>query len=614
MTPEDNSRDLAMVTERLEKHAALIAPRILTQVCRDPNSAAYGSFDRDWWHYRIRDFPSVILQQGAYAVWLAGHLDAFAACRDDLARLAAAGCGFWNTRAVRRGAFEEYYPWEHGYAPLAFSTLAVMKLADAGVISAGEIHSGARVAARQLTRQFESEAANQQVAGLAALAWIGKVFTDLVEPDAFAVLAQKTLALQTAEGWFMEYGGPDLAYLSVALDCLWDLYDATGEERYVQAAERALAYMAPYVLLFGASIGMHNARNTDYILPYGLSRLAVHGTGQSSRLAASVLASLYESLPSPDHFARAIDDRYHSHYSGHSMIRAYLCLSGKIFRESNRPRMTGDAIQPAKEKIGMSAMFMRGNFQDAQQVGRGPLAEPSEKAAHPEGSPYRSEAEIVSPMRAARSESNLNEPDSRAELMLPACGHYLKRGPAGEVAMLLSLRKGGIFTAFLGGKRVSDYGWHVSVGSRQFVNHWWSDQWTWKRDGNSFIICGRLIPHRETLSTPFKHFVLRILSFFLGDRIIPALKRLLIFKNQTSPYPFERVVTVEPRRIIVRDKIGSLPSGAVVIPAPRSSKRHVSSADSYHREDLRLADDACCRRTQGIVQGVFTAETSYDFI
>jgi len=95
--------DLSTVIERLGTHAAFIAPRILTQVCRDPNSAAYGSFDRDWWHYRIRDFSSVILQQGAYAIWLASRLDALADCRDDLARLAAAGCRFWNARAIRRG-------------------------------------------------------------------------------------------------------------------------------------------------------------------------------------------------------------------------------------------------------------------------------------------------------------------------------------------------------------------------------------------------------------------------------------------------------------------------------------------------------------------------------
>ena len=40
----------------------------------------------------------------------------------------------------------------------------------------------------------------------------------------------KTLNHQSVDGWFMEYDGPDLGYLSVSLDGLWDLYDVTKNE------------------------------------------------------------------------------------------------------------------------------------------------------------------------------------------------------------------------------------------------------------------------------------------------------------------------------------------------------------------------------------------------
>ena len=107
--------------------------------------------------------------------------------------------------------------------------------------------------------------------------------------------------------------------------------------------------------------------------------------------------------------------------------------------------------------------------------------------------------------------------------------------------------------------------------------------------------------------------MLRVLSLMLGDRLIPMLKARLIFKAQRSPYGFERRIVLEDRRIVVTDRITGLPAGTRVLPAPRSSKRHVSSADSYHREDLRLAEGVECRRTRNMVQGVFTAEASYDF-
>ena len=115
-------------------------PRILTQVCRDPTSPLFGCADRNWWHYKIRDFPSIILQQAGYALHEAARLPQWHDQREQLAAIAAASARFWNARAQKHYAFEEYYPWEQGYPPLAFASLAVAKLADQGVVAdaAGE--------------------------------------------------------------------------------------------------------------------------------------------------------------------------------------------------------------------------------------------------------------------------------------------------------------------------------------------------------------------------------------------------------------------------------------------------------------------------------------------
>jgi hypothetical protein len=140
--------------------AARALPRILTQICRDPDSTFYGCCDRDWWHYRIRDFPSIILQQAGYTLALAENRSPPAQCAH-LNALAAQTCRFWNGRARRYGAFEEYYPWEQGYPPLAFSTLAVAKLCHLGVVALADVEPGLSVAARQLTTRFESQSAGR---------------------------------------------------------------------------------------------------------------------------------------------------------------------------------------------------------------------------------------------------------------------------------------------------------------------------------------------------------------------------------------------------------------------------------------------------------------------
>ena len=307
------------VFEALSQTARCWLPRLLTQACRDTTSPHQGSFDRDWWHYRIRDFSSIILQQGGYAIYLASQRSENQRGRAEMQNLAAAAGRFWNHRATRPGAFEEYYPWEQGYPPLAFSTLAVMKLAAAGVLPPAELRTGATVAAGQLRARFESQAANQQVAGLAGLAWCRKNYPELVPADQFEALVQKSLALQTGEGWFEEYGGPDLGYLSVTMDCLWDLFDATGDQRFLTALERSLACIQRFAIFPAGTIGMHNSRNTDYLVPYGLVRLALHNPEPAT---LALVHRLFANAASPEHFFGAVDDRYVSHYIGQSLFRA----------------------------------------------------------------------------------------------------------------------------------------------------------------------------------------------------------------------------------------------------------------------------------------------------
>ncbi len=197
------------------------------------------------------------------------------------------------------------------------------------------------------------------------------------------------------------------------------------------------------------------------------------------------------------------------------------------------------------------------------------------------------------------------------DLALEQSGHVLQAGGGRRYALILSLKKGGVFTAAGGKGPVSDFGWVVVQGGRQYVNHWWSDDWRWKREGDRFVLQGRMTPHREPVSSPLKHMALRILSRWFGRRLIGPLKNLLIFKKGATGLAFERVVTPGRDSIVVEDRICGVPGGARVVPAPRSSKRHVASADSYHAGDLDLAPGGRREGSSHLEGGVFVAKTVY---
>jgi hypothetical protein len=299
-----------------------VYPRILTQVNRDPHSTTYGCFDRNWWHYKIRDYPSIILQQGGYFLMELAQMETYKEHRESFLKLAKGTLDFWVERSLKKGAYEEYYPWEDGYPPLAFSTLAMAKIADQLNINSTELDRALKIAARKLQSRFESQAANQQIAGLAALSVIQKIRPAMVSPEKFEELSQKTLSLQDTEGWYMEYDGPDLGYLSVSLDCLWDLYDYTQDSRFLESAEKAAQFICDTVLFNQGPIGMNNARNTDYIVPYGLVRFVGYPNKTLSKSLNQLITLLYDSIEEPTHFFKAVDDRYWCHYIGHSVARA----------------------------------------------------------------------------------------------------------------------------------------------------------------------------------------------------------------------------------------------------------------------------------------------------
>ncbi len=120
----------------------------------------------------------------------------------------------------------------------------------------------------------------------------------------------------------MEYDGPDLGYLSVTMDCLWDLYDATNDKDFLESNNKALDYIHFYSSFFRGNAGMHNSRNTDYIVPYGVARYLIEDDYKCSELANKTLYNVFHDINKPRHFFNPIDDRYWIHYIGHSVVRA----------------------------------------------------------------------------------------------------------------------------------------------------------------------------------------------------------------------------------------------------------------------------------------------------
>lgn len=309
-------------------------PRMLTQLCRDQEHPLYGSFDRDHWHYKIRDFSSMVLHQGVILidllaegrVYLAGEkfqLDTLSGWRD--------GClKFWAAQQRSDGGFDEYYPYESGFAATAFSLYATAVVGGRAELSE-EIARAMGRAVRFLLKGPELGASNQEAIALAACS-LTRSLDIAVNDTVLAGRWTEFFERQTDEGWFEEYGGGDTGYLSVTCDALWDYYVVSRDDRAIQAMARAANYIAQLQGASGAIPEMVNSRNTGYIVPYGLANF-----GRTNTAASSVISKAFQNIQSPRHFVHAVDDRYTVHYIHTSIFRSLSALRKMKYDAVRKP-------------------------------------------------------------------------------------------------------------------------------------------------------------------------------------------------------------------------------------------------------------------------------------
>src|SRR6185503_10479364 len=105
-------------------------PKLLTLLDRNPHSPTYGCFDRNYWHYKILDFPSGMAQEFVWPLALAydTQLDRNPFFhRPSVRDWVHAGIGFADRSAHRDGSCDDYFPYERASGAAALSLLACVE-------------------------------------------------------------------------------------------------------------------------------------------------------------------------------------------------------------------------------------------------------------------------------------------------------------------------------------------------------------------------------------------------------------------------------------------------------------------------------------------------------
>lgn len=318
-------------------------PRILGQIDRDPDSPSFGSCDRNYWNYKIRDFSSSVLQQALIVLDVVINLEiknnpyyGSQVIKD----IINGGIVFWSKIQNKTGGHNEYYPGEDSVPASAFSLLAMSILyTKKRYIFDQNVLKSIQKSCDFLLNYNEKQALNQECAAITALKIIEKNNIVKIDTSKLEAKIQSFFSSQQLEGWFEEYGGADIGYLSVTIDCLYDYYSCSKEIRALNAATLAISFIEKMLGKNGQMPSMINSRNTDYVLPYGLASFMTQ-YGVCNKVFSSILVGL-ESID--NQFIRT-DDRYLCHYIGQSFFRCLENYDENSFKLSRKISIENSSI------------------------------------------------------------------------------------------------------------------------------------------------------------------------------------------------------------------------------------------------------------------------------
>jgi len=261
----------------LAREALAQIPKILTLQDRNRHSPTYGCFDRNYWQYRIIDFPSGMAQEFvlplalAYSTDLAGN--SFFG-QEAVKDWSLAGIHFAAASAHPDGSCDDYFPYERAGGAAAFSLLACL---EAYRLLELEDETCLRFFERRadwLAGHHESgRLSNHQALIALCLELAGRILQTDRWTKATRARLDLVLSWQTGEGWFWEYEGCDPGYLTLTVSALAWLHSLTPGAEYAErlsdTLRRAVDFASHFIHPDGTYGGEYGSRGTLNFFPHG---------------------------------------------------------------------------------------------------------------------------------------------------------------------------------------------------------------------------------------------------------------------------------------------------------------------------------------------------------
>lgn len=299
-----------MTNDLLLKQIIAQVPRLLSIIDLDEHSKNYGCVDREYWKYRTKDFINVRHQEACLTfalLYSLKHSSNPYYKDENMKKLSLAIMQFWVRYYDKFKSFDEYYPFEQSHVAYSFSSYAVARSCYILGIKNKNI---ARVlnSSCEFLNKVSDEVVINHDAGCLPLFYYQYLLTKNKKYLKY-ISAKKILIKEnfdSVEGWFKEYGGPDLGYQSMSIYYLSDYFNLSKDEEILNILKKSLNFFSSMIHPDGSMGGSYFSRETNYFILAGFYYLIPH-----IDMAKDIFNIIYDNLvtgklPSPNGF----DDRF----------------------------------------------------------------------------------------------------------------------------------------------------------------------------------------------------------------------------------------------------------------------------------------------------------------
>ena len=300
-------------TLELSPIALQSVPRALSLLDRNPFSRSFGCFDKHYWHFKTKDFPSASFQMGVEflaRLWNFPQTPWFR--NPQLLQWIKASLNYTVKIQHKDGSFDEWYPNERGWAgPTSY---VINALTETYSIVEEHLEEDFKrslqncflKATEFLLKRDEGDIlANHFALFLLSLHRVYQITKEKNLQEELKKHLEKFFSYTSKEGWSLEYNGADFGYGLGTLGFLGRIHKTFPHpllENYAKTNFQFLSWFFYPDGSFGGGIG---SRETVHLYPY-----AVKYWSQTIPMVRSILRHLTEQKAFQNLIPSDQDDHY----------------------------------------------------------------------------------------------------------------------------------------------------------------------------------------------------------------------------------------------------------------------------------------------------------------